>query len=55
MDVMVAWTWAMVVYVELTVGGKETPLPLGWSGWGSTAPSFAVVDPTVYAALIRSL
>ena len=47
MDVMVAWTWAIVVYVELIVTGKDTPLPLGWSGCGSTEPSFAVVDPTV--------
>ena len=55
MDVMEAWTWAIVVYVELIDAGKDTPLPVGWSGWGSTEPSFAAVDPTVYDTLIRSL
>ena len=47
MLVMDAWTWAMVVYVELIDAGRDTPLPLGWSGWGSTEPSLAEVDPTV--------
>ncbi len=47
MDVMEAWTLAMVVYVELIETGKDTPEPTGWAGWGKTEPSFAAVDPTV--------
>ena len=47
MDVMVAWTWAMVVYVLSIDTGRDTPLPTGWSGWGITEPSLAAVDPTV--------